>query len=131
MRTIKFRAKDEKGEWHYGDLEHSPIGKFCRIHEYRNNGFYKWHADVDPDTVGQFTGLHDVDDTEIYEGDRVFFNDPLNDERSEATVYWNETFLRFMLCTGVGDYDLTDNEELQLKVIRAPRIMVNANKKPL
>lgn len=71
MRQIKFRGRDNNGEWHYGDLEHSPIGKFCRIHEYRGDGFYKWHADVDPATVGQFTGLYDKHGREIYEGDIV------------------------------------------------------------
>ena len=68
-RVIKFRGKASNGEWHYGDLEHSPIGKFCRIHEYWDNGLYKSQYDVETESVGQFTGLQDSNGDDIYEGD--------------------------------------------------------------
>ena len=92
MRQIKFRGKDSNGNWHYGDLEHSPIGKFCRIHEYRENGFYKWHADVDPATIGQFTGLFDEDGRKIYEGDIV-----RSDLITPHEVFYDENTAKFML----------------------------------
>lgn len=65
MRKIKFcgvTAKELK--WIYGDLIHN--GEKYEIRE--GNGDVR---DVIPESVGEFSGLHDNDGTEIYEGDIV------------------------------------------------------------
>lgn len=68
MREIKFRGKAWfGGEWHYGLL-----AKGTGDYTYIKCGYKS--VRVDPETVGQFTGLLDRDGNAIWEGD-VFSKD--------------------------------------------------------
>lgn len=71
-RQIIFRGhRLDNGEWVYGDLEYNRAKNIARIHTYDEEGEYLMQHLVEPESVGQFSGLLDKNDSPIYEGDIV------------------------------------------------------------
>lgn len=102
MREIKFRGKRlDNGEWLYGSLlvSHFKDDKKERYFITQFSGNYTFEHEVDPATVGQFTGLKDKSGREIYEEDILF---------DESGVY-------AVVCYSMGTFCVDFGEGLDLQ----------------
>lgn len=104
MREIKFRGKrKDNGNWIYGTVVYPRTIKneiyVAIVPIIDGESVYSMIREVTPETVGQFTGLYDKNEQEIFEGDILqYFDDEIQ------LVEWSDEWVRTMLHT-YGEYE--------------------------
>lgn len=100
MRDIVFRGKDViGGAWLCGDLVHTTTGKAPMIRVHCENGARNFM--VDPESIGQFTGLNDRNGRRIFEGDVIRVRCGLYE--NVGTVIYSENNTRFGIVDRRGE----------------------------
>lgn len=108
MREILFRGKDSiTKRWVYGALvqqQDDPLKEKAFIISYSNYQFGDFSEaamhEVDPETVGQYTGFVDKNDKKIFEGDIVNI---YNSKAFLFAVEWNNQYVLKCTSNGVSD----------------------------
>lgn len=127
-REIKFRGKSKTdGEWFYGNLYDKDTAGRTHIGTTK-----KGCLNIDPDTIGQYTGLKDKNGKEIYEGDIAkapyldpIFGDVVNDMFVNIVVGYNKGSFVLEYNGNLRVYisDLYDNIEIIGNIYDNPELL--------
>ena len=113
MREILFRGKRTNNEtWCYGFYCHQTQDKKTTDYIFYSQDNELCAAEVVPETVGQYTGLTDVNDKKIFEGDIVYYDY----EEERGVVEWDNDTARFIITfsTFTVDFDNVYGNELEV-----------------
>lgn len=86
MREIKFRAQDYSCKWQYGFV--AKVNESSIIIPLKQEDSVSLY--VISETIGQYTGLNDINGKEVYEDDIVIIDGEPNNRR--VVVYYEEAF---------------------------------------
>ena len=104
-REILFRGKrTDNGEWIYGYLigNNVIVGEVADFDDdYFTTEF--WYK-VDPETVGQFTGITDKNGIKVFEADvgKHKFRRVWSEQEHTSIVVWNDNFMCYYLFDGAS-----------------------------
>lgn len=92
MREIKFRGKTSEGEWVYGSPLIPEFEEYTAITECpTHHGMVTY--EIEPETLGQYTGMKDKHGVEIYEGDVISYVKGYKRDKNGDWVDDKETFV--------------------------------------
>ena len=96
MREIIFRGKPlNKEEWVYGFLFHDE-NRYCIIDKRYHDNLFNL-IEVDPQTIGQYTGINDSEKNKIFEGDILVIKTAINENNIYGMVSYDEDYGGFVI----------------------------------